>query len=204
MTSSSLEPRRGLTAKGRATRERIIREATELFASQSYAAVSIREIADRSGVSSGAIYATFRGKADVLAEVVSASLAADLEMMDPDVEDRPLPEVVARQFVRQDAPGRRRLRLLLMNAAAAARTDPDVRGRLGPLLQQRMSGWTDAYVDWQESAGVRPELDMATLVTLLVSMDLGLAVLEELGATAVDGADAGALVDLMLAGLLAR
>jgi AcrR family transcriptional regulator len=204
MTPSSLEPRRGLTAKGRATRERIIREATELFASQSYAAVSIREIADRSGVSSGAIYATFRGKADVLAEVVSASLAADLEMMEPDVEGRPLPEVVARQFVRQDAPGRRRLRLLLMNAAAAARTDPDVRGRLGPLLQQRMSGWTDAYVDWQESAGVRPELDMATLVTLLVSMDLGLAVLEELGATAVDGAHAGALVDVMLAGLLAR
>lgn len=204
MTPSGLEPRRGLTAKGRATRERIIREATELFATQSYAAVSIREIADRSGVSSGAIYATFRGKADVLAEVVSASLAADLEMMDPDVEGRPLPEVVARQFVRQDAPGRRRLRLLLMNAAAAARADPDVRGRLGPLLQQRMSGWTDAYVEWQESAGVRPELDMATLVALLVSMDLGLAVLEELGATVVDGADAGALVDVMLAGLLAR
>jgi hypothetical protein len=91
-----------------------------------------------------------------------------------------------------------------MNAAAAARTDPDVRGRLGPLLQQRMSGWTDAYVEWQESAGVRPELDMATLVALLVSIDLGLAVLEELGATVVDGADAGALVDVMLAGLLAR
>jgi AcrR family transcriptional regulator len=204
MTPSSLEPRRGLTAKGRATRERIIREATALFASQSYAAVSIREIADRSGVSSGAIYATFRGKADVLAEVVSASLAADLEMIEPDVEDRPLPEVVARQFVRHDAPGRRRLRLLLMNAAAAARTDPDVRGRLGPLLQERMSGWTAAYVDWQESVGVRPELDMATLVALLVSMDLGLAVLEELGAAGVDGADAGALVDVMLAGLLAR
>lgn len=192
---------RGLTAKGRATRERIIRTATELFAAKSYSAVSIREIADRSGISSGAIYATFRGKADVLAEVVSACLAADLEMVEPDLVGRGLPEVVGRQFARVDDPGRRRLRLLLMNAAAAARTDPDVRERLEPLLSERLTGWASAYEDWQGAAGVDTSLDMGALVALLISIDLGLAVLGELGVEAVRADAAAAIVERMLVAL---
>lgn len=192
---------RNLTAKGRATRERIIQNATELFTDQSYAAVSIREIADRSGVSSGAIYATFRSKAEVLAEVVSACLAADLEIIEPDLVGRPLPEVVAQQFVRQVEPGRRRLRLLLMNAAAAARADSDVRERLAPLLRERMSGWTTAYQDWADQTGVDDGYDMPTLVAMLVSLDLGLAVLDELGVGTPDARLTGALVGRMLAAL---
>lgn len=192
---------RGLTAKGRATRERIIRIATELFASQGYAAVSIREIAERSGVSSGAIYATFSGKADVLAEAVSASLAADLEMMEPDDPQRTLPEIVARQFARKDDPGRRRLRLLLLNAAAAARTDPDVRRRLGPLLDDRLAGWTSAYASWQDESGVDRQFDMRTLVAALISIDLGSAVLSELGAGEVDAQRLALLVRFLLDGL---
>ena len=192
---------RGLTAKGRATRERIIRTATELFASQGYAAVSIREIAERSGVSSGAIYATFSGKADVLAEAVSASLAADLEMMEPDDAERSLPEIVARQFVRKDDPGRRRLRLLLLNAAAAARTDPDVRRRLGPLLDERLDGWAAGYTAWQDDTGVDRSLDMTTLVAALISIDLGLAVLDELGAADIDADRLAHVVGSVLEGL---
>lgn len=189
---------RVLTAKGRATRERIIRSATELFASDGYAAVSIRQIAERSGVSSGAIYATFSGKADLLAEAVSASLAADLEIIDPDVQGRSLPEVVGRQFAHLDDAGRRRLRLLLMNAAAAARRDPDVRGRLEPLLRSRLGSWSQAYVQWQDEEEVDRDLDMVTLVTLLISIDLGLAVLDELGLGLPDPTRAAALVERLL------
>lgn len=194
---------RALTAKGRATRERIIRTAVELFAAESYAAVSIREIASRSGVSSGAIYATFRGKADLLAEAVSACLAADLEIVEPELEGRSLPEIVGRQFARQGDVGRKRLRLLLMNAAAAARSDPDVRERLEPLLRNRLAGWTDAYVDWQRAAGVDSDLDMATLVALLISIDMGIAVLDELGVGPIDGNAAAVLVQRMLTSLTA-
>lgn len=190
---------RALTAKGRATRERIIRSAIDLFAADGYAAVSIREIAERSGVSSGAIYATFSGKAELLAEAVSASLAADLEIIDPDLVGQSLPRVVGRQFARLDDSGRRRLRLLLMNAAAAARHDADVRARLEPLLRTRLESWSEAYVDWQRDSGIDESLDMATLVALLISIDLGLAVLDELGLGLPDPTAAAQLVERMLA-----
>lgn len=192
---------RALTPKGRATRERIIQTATELFAAEGYAAVSIRTIAERSGISSGAIYATFKGKADVLAEAVSASLASDLEIIEPDMFGRPLPEVVGRQFERLGDPGRRRLRLLLMNAAAAARTDPDVRERLEPLLRSRLQAWTAAYEAWGEAEGIDRDVDMSALVTSLIAMDLGLAVLDELGVGLPDAGRSALLVARMVQGL---
>lgn len=187
-----------LTAKGRATRERILASAIELFAAEGFSAVSIRKIADRSGVSTGAIYATFSGKAELLAEAVSASLAADLEIIDPDVQGLPLPAIVGQQFARLDQPGRRRLRLLLLNAAAAARVDDDVRDRLEPLLRARFESWTMAYSDWQKSEGIEAILDMGTLVALLISIDLGLAVLDELGLGVPDSVEARRLVEWML------
>ena len=58
---------RRLTPKGEATRSRLIELAGDIFAEEGYAAASTRDIAHRSGLSSGAIYGTFRGKADLLA-----------------------------------------------------------------------------------------------------------------------------------------
>ena len=95
---------RRLTTKGQATRDRIIETATSLFASDGYAASSIRDIASRSGVSSGAIYATFAGKADILAEAVGKSIAADLEDLGADVLAQPFARIVAQQYAHLNDP----------------------------------------------------------------------------------------------------
>jgi len=193
---------RRLTAKGQATRQRIIETATALFTAEGYAPVSIREIAARSGVSSGAIYATFRGKADLLAEAVSTSIANDLENIDDDVLASSLPHIIGRQYARLADPGRRRLRLLLLQAAAAARTDPEVRERLGDLLRERVGLWTVAHEQWQAEEGVDPSLDMRALAVLLVAADLGLAVLGELGIGTPSGKQAAPLVERLVSGLV--
>jgi AcrR family transcriptional regulator len=200
LVARSVTPR-PLTAKGRATRERIIRHASDLFTENGYAAVSVREIADRSGVSTGAIYSTFKGKADLLAEAVSASLAADLEIIDPDLIGLSLPEIVGRQFARLDDSGRRRLRLLLMSAASAAGRDPEVRERLEPLLRERLRTWSAHYVDWQVTSNVSSGLDMLTLVHLLIAADLGLSVFDELGVGLPDGGRSAILMEAMLTAL---
>ncbi|MFZ1490637.1 MAG: helix-turn-helix domain-containing protein [Ilumatobacteraceae bacterium] len=189
---------RRLTTKGQATRAGIIETATALFSSDGYAAVSIREIAERSGVSSGAIYATFRGKADLLAEAVSVSIANDLEDIGPDVLAQPFAHVVGQQYAHLDDPGRRRLRLLLLQAAAAARTDPEVRERLGDMLRERIGTWTAAHEAWQRDQRVDPSLDMRALVLLLVSADLGMAVLGELGVRTPTGDHCAVLVEHLL------
>ena len=71
-------------AQGRGdARARLIELAAEVFAEEGYAAASIRDIANRSGLSSGAIYGTFRGKADLLAEAVDTIIASDVEALPP-------------------------------------------------------------------------------------------------------------------------
>src|SRR6185295_12474934 len=118
-------PARRLTPKGEATRARLIELAAELFAEEGYGAVSIRDVANRSGLSSGAIYGTFRGKADLLAEAVDATIASEVEALPTAVLERSLPEIEAYQY--EHAPERARVRALLLEAAVAARTDPEVK-----------------------------------------------------------------------------
>jgi AcrR family transcriptional regulator len=171
---------RRLTPKGEATRARIIELASDVFANEGYSAASIRDLADRSGLSSGAIYGSFRGKADLLAEAVDAVIASDEASLPSTViEQMSLPDIDAYQY--ENVTKRDRFRALLLEAAVAARTDPDVKERLKDAVAPHIQMATDAHVEWQERAGVDRNLDMRALVTLLWSADLGLAVMDAMG-----------------------
>jgi len=190
-TNPRIPPRR-LTPKGEATRSRLIEIAAEVFAEEGYAAASIRDVANRSGLSSGAIYGTFRGKADLLAEAVDATIASEVEALPTAVLEQTLPEIDAYQY--EHAPERTRVRALLLEAAVAARADPDVRKRLRDTMVPRIDMATEAHEEWRDRAGVDPSLDMRALVTLIWSADLGLGVLNAMG---VELPDADAWSDLM-------
>jgi len=194
-------PGRRLTPKALATRARLVELATEVFATEGYAAASVRDLASRSGLSSGAIYGTFRGKAELLAEAVERSIAADLETLPGEVLEAPLPEIDAYQFATLDDPARARLRTLLVEAAVAARAEPDVRERLRATINGRLRAWTAAHEAWKQEHGVADDVDMYALVALLVGADIGLAVLTELGAEVPPPEAWAGLVRALLAGL---
>jgi hypothetical protein len=81
-----------------------------------------------------------------------------------------------------------------LEAAAAARSDPDIRERMRDAIVPRIDLATDAHEEWRERAGVDPSLDMRALVTMIWSADLGLEVLRGLG---VDMPDLKSWSDLM-------
>jgi AcrR family transcriptional regulator len=191
-------PRR-LTPKGEATRARLIEIAAELFAEEGYSAVSIRDVADRSGLSSGAIYGTFRGKADLLAAAVDATIASEVEALPTPVLEKSLPEIEAYQY--EHAPERARVRALLLEAAVAARSDPDIRARLREAMLPRIDMATQAQEEWRDRAGVDPGLDMRALVVLLWTADLGLGVFEAMGVELPDAKDWSALMQRLLKSL---
>jgi AcrR family transcriptional regulator len=58
--------------KGEQTRARIVEAAYGLFLRQGYAATSMRQIAEASGLALGGLYAHFKGKADIWADVFIA------------------------------------------------------------------------------------------------------------------------------------
>jgi AcrR family transcriptional regulator len=179
VAESTITNARRLTPKGEATRARIIEQATALFTREGYANASVRDLARETGLSSGAIYGTFRGKSDLLAAVVDAIIGSDVEALPLAVTEQSLPDIDAYQY--EHASDRTRLRTLLLEAAVAARTEPEIRDRLREAMTPHIDLATDAHEEWRDRAGVDPALDMRALVLLIWSADLGLAVLDAMG-----------------------
>ncbi|HXZ62830.1 MAG TPA: TetR family transcriptional regulator, partial [Acidimicrobiales bacterium] len=164
--------KQSLTSAGD-NRARLLELSADLFATQGYARVSVRDLASRLGLTTGAIYSNFRSKGDLLAEVLDARVSEDMERSRPEMA---LPEFVRQSFLRLDE--RATMRALLLEAAAAARTDASLRARLRPDVGALLERWIADYRDWQETRHVAGSIDMDALVRALWSIELGLGVLD--------------------------
>ena len=120
MTSAFANP--PITPKAAATRARLLEISAAVFIERGYSAVSLRDIAVAAGVTKGAIYGHFRSKGQLLVEVIRTQLAERDARFNIDAAmEQPIEVFV--QFIN---PANRDLRLLQIDAAAAARHDPDV------------------------------------------------------------------------------
>jgi AcrR family transcriptional regulator len=75
------------------TRDRLIASALEVFLEQGYAGARVQEIARRAGLTTGAIYANFSGKGELLAEALSVAPAAEIEAIRATVGARTLEDL---------------------------------------------------------------------------------------------------------------
>jgi hypothetical protein len=73
------------------------------------------------------------------------------------------------------------MRALLVEGAAAARVDDDVRDELSELLSTKLDEWRAIYHEVQIDEKMDPDVDMDTVVVMLVAIELGLGVLESIG-----------------------
>jgi AcrR family transcriptional regulator len=177
------EPGRGLgrgAEKALATRAALLEVAAELFAERGYVQSSVRDIARRGEVSSGAIYGHFRSKADLLAEAISMRTAAELEAeslgQDGEVDYVETLTRLARDFAE-----RRRLRALIVQGAAAAQTDDETRTRLREEQESHLEVWLEGYERDRDRMGIHPSVDMQAALLYTWAAELGLGVLESFG-----------------------
>ena len=84
------------------TRERIQAVALELFTEQGYEATSLREIAERLGVTKAALYYHFKTKEDIVTSLVERQVANLNELLSW-VQDQPRSVETRREFVRRYA-----------------------------------------------------------------------------------------------------
>lgn len=178
-----------------ATRARLVQLAGQVFATEGYGAVSVRDLARRSGLTTGAIYAHFLNKAELLVEAIDA-------LVDEDVErPRDGPTVAFRDYLTElnrRYPDRADLRALLLEGATAARNDGTVRDRLGAEQGQRLQSWVTEYEAAQDRGEFDPSIDMRAAVVMLWSMELGLGVVEALGLAPPDPATWADLTDRLM------
>jgi AcrR family transcriptional regulator len=180
------------------TRDRLVALAAKVFAEEGYAGVAVRDLAARSGVTSGAIYGNFSGKADLLLAAIDAHIEADLMRVPPEGLET-LAEVDSHIFAHY--PEREQLRALLVEGAVAARRDSEVRDRLGADHSQRLDQWTDVYRTWQDRGEIAGDLDVRAVVITLWSIELGLGVLEALGIDMPAPDDVARVIERLFAGL---
>jgi AcrR family transcriptional regulator len=131
------------TPKSARTRQLLLDAAAELFIERGYGAASLRDIAAAADLTIGAVYGHFRSKGQLLVEVIRCKTAerdgepAFLEALaEP---ERAIP-------LMYDDRGRA-IRILEVDAAAAARHDPDVAAGLASFYEERFERIRDAMAD---------------------------------------------------------
>ena len=131
-------PNLRVQAKAR-TRQKILDAARGLFAARGYEAATVRDIAAAAGMSTGAVFANFTGKADVFGEIVLADRSASYEIMEAVLDEKlaakgaDIDDVLVAMF---GAGYRFRLDdLPLMQATISASWSPD----LGADVRERMA-----------------------------------------------------------------
>lgn len=166
--------------KALATRAALLEVAAELFAERGYVQSSVRDIARRGEVSSGAIYGHFRSKADLLAEAISMRTADELETEAMGLDDE-VDYVETLTRLGRDYARRRRLRALIVQGAAAAQTDEETRTRLREEQESHLEVWLKGYGRDRDRMGIHPSVDMQAALLYTWAAELGLGVLESFG-----------------------
>ncbi len=184
------------------TRARLLDAAAEVFCERGYEGTTVAEVARRAGLTTGAIYANFRDKAELLLETIergSARVVADMDAARSkgvSAADRLL--LMARRMIteRDDTE-----RLLFVEMFAAARRDPDVGRRVAEALSA-MEGELARMMERAKADGdVGPEWDAAVLARFCLSLGVGFTHLAVAGLAEPDPDQWSALTAHLLAAI---
>jgi AcrR family transcriptional regulator len=134
-----------------------------LFIEQGYSAVSMQDIASAAELTKGAVYGHFRSKGQLLVEVIRSEIAALDESTDYGVV-RSNPDRGAELL---HSPKSRSLRLLEVDAAAAARHDSDVAAGL-------LSLYSDRHVRIREAVAHLDDPDAAAWLIAVLGAGIGM------------------------------
>lgn len=183
---------------------RLLAAATEVFAEQGYAGTRVAEIASRAGVTTGAIYSRYRGKAELLAEAIEAATGNEFDSLFADHRFEGRMEDILRiagshlverneQSEQSPAPG------LLLESFTAARHEPDVATMLRSRMESRHQRLAEIVEAAKANGGIDHDVDTEALVTFCHAVGLGFLLLEVLDRPLPDPAAWEQLITRLLA-----
>jgi AcrR family transcriptional regulator len=166
-----------------ATRAQLLESAAEVFSEQGYVGASISAIADRAGVTSGALYRHFESKADLLLHVVDQAVHGIPLSEKLASGDKTTPRFLSELVSAYAAPSLRRLRRLAIEIHAAASRDKDAAELLSDFNQRTHQALRQRLERCIESGALPAELDARRTASLLLVLVMGLAHLDTLEPT---------------------
>ena len=185
------------SSKRRSSRDALIAAALREFTEQGYEASTVTTIAERAGVTTGALYAHFRGKLDLLLQALGIMPAPVLFQRLAELAASPSPQV-AHRLGEDLAIAPEEAALLLLDAIVAARRDDEV----ATILREGLVSYEDALARATQAGAVLGLIDPALtpddLARVLMLLVLGRLVVAVLGAPAPTGEGYERLAELLL------
>jgi AcrR family transcriptional regulator len=160
------------------TRDALIGAAAKVFLARGFQAASLREIAAEAGLTTGAVYSNFDGKADLFLAVLEEKLDPSLAVMyeaGRTAPQRRLGAAVGREFAAYVRHRRRWLTLLIEFWAQAAR-DPKLRPKFAERHGKLRSAIADVLAQRADRFGLSLALPAEQLATVLIALANGMAV----------------------------
>jgi AcrR family transcriptional regulator len=175
---TAAKPSEGARANSRAA---LIEAAFEEFTTKGYEAATVAGIAERAGVTTGALYAHFAGKLDLLLATVGLAPIEDVLRSAGEIASLP-PGEAARRITHSMAARPDRRMLLLLDVIVVARRDPHVAQILRGGLESYLRAMTRANDDAVALGLIDPALatdDLARVQALLTMGKVVFGALDE-------------------------
>ena len=175
----------GGMSEGDATRQRLVAAAAEVFAERGYDGAGVQEIARRAGLTTGAIYSRYTGKAELLRDAIAVSSTDELDELFnqhrfeghvSDVIRVAGSHLVERSAEHADDPAA----ALLLEAFVAARRDPDIRTVVKGVLEERAGRLAEIIEAAKADGSVDPTIDTDAAVRFCHAVGLGFLIYEAL------------------------
>lgn len=162
------------------SRAALIDAAFEEFSTRGYEAATVAGIAERAGVTTGALYAHFSGKLQLLLETVGLMPVGDMVRNIADMAARPWSEA-ARIMSEQMAADPDPHTLLLLDVIVAARRDPAVAQILRQGLERYLKAMAESIQAGTALGFIDPAVPTDDLSRVLALLNLGSIVFAALG-----------------------
>lgn len=170
---------------GDSTRDRLVDAAAAVFSEKGFDGAGVQEIARRAGLTTGAIYSRFSGKAELLREAIEARSVDDLDELfnshrfEGHVSD--VIKVAGSHLVERSDRTIGTGDALLLEAFVAARRDPEIAVTVKAVIEERADRLA-AIIDAAKLDGsVESSVDTDAAVRFCHAVGLGFLIYDALG-----------------------
>jgi AcrR family transcriptional regulator len=184
-------------AETASTRDRLVTAAIEVFRRDGYERARVQDIARAAGMTTGAIYANYRDKAELLLAAIARCSTAEVTDLLGGATGR-VPEEVFRHLAGRLIAASPH-RPLLLEAIAAAPRDPELAQVLRGVLGTRRAQLAALLDDLADRGALDAAVDRSAFVHLCLTLALGSVVARSLELEPPDPGAWSALIDRLLA-----
>jgi AcrR family transcriptional regulator len=178
------------------TRDRLVAAAIQVFVDQGYEQARVQDIARTAGLTTGAIYANFRDKRELLLAAIAARSATEVETLLQAVGNSPPRDLLAALGARMAL--RDVDRPLLLDAVVASERDPALAALLRDALDARHSRIAGLVEDGKADRAIDRTIDTDVLTRFCLTLALGSLVVGALALPQPDPDQWASLIERLL------